>query len=111
LPTVSANPDRVQRAALNLLDNAIKFTPSGGRVELSVTQREGELEIGVQDDGRGMSEEEQARAFEPYYSSGKGGAGLGLTIARAIVEAHGGRMGIESDGAGQGARVWFTLPL
>lgn len=111
LPTISADPDRVQRVALNLLDNAIKFTPSGGRVELNVARREDELEIGVRDDGRGMSEEERARAFEPYYSGGQGGAGLGLTIARAIVETHGGRMGIESDGTGQGARVWFTLPL
>jgi signal transduction histidine kinase len=57
-----------------------------------------------------MSEEEQARAFEPYYRGEGGGAGLGLTIARAIVEAHGGQMGIESD-PGQGSRVWFILPL
>jgi signal transduction histidine kinase len=57
-----------------------------------------------------MSQEEQARAFEPYYRGASGGTGLGLTIARAIVEAHGGCMGIES-GADRGCRVWFTLPV
>jgi signal transduction histidine kinase len=57
-----------------------------------------------------MSEDEQARAFEPYYRGEGGGAGLGLTIARAIVEAHGGQMGVESV-PGRGSRVWFILPL
>lgn len=118
LPTISADPDRLQQVILNLLDNAIKFTPSGGHVRLAVTQREGdalnlsqrEIEVSVQDTGRGMSDEEQVRAFEAYYRGEGGGAGLGLTIARAIVEAHGGQMGIESR-VGQGSRVWFTLPL
>ena len=108
LPTISADPDRLQQVILNLLDNAIKFTPSGGQVTLAVTQREDEIEVSVQDTGRGMSDEERERAFESYYRGKGGGAGLGLTIARAIVEAHGGRMGIESS-VGQGTRVWFTL--
>jgi signal transduction histidine kinase len=108
LPTISADPDRLQRVILNLLDNAIKFTPSGGQVTLAVTQGEDEIEISVQDTGRGMSDQERERAFESYYRGEGGGAGLGLTIARAIVEAHGGRMGIESS-LGQGTRVWFTL--
>ncbi len=108
LPTISADPDRLQQVILNLLDNAIKFTPGGGQVTLAVTQGKGEIEVSVQDTGRGMSDEEQERAFEAYYRGEGGGAGLGLTIARAIVEAHGGRMGIESS-MGQGSRVWFTL--
>jgi signal transduction histidine kinase len=116
LPTISADPDRLQQVILNLLDNAIKFTPGGGQVTLTVTQREGgalspskgEIEVSVQDTGRGMSDEERNRAFEPYYRGEGGGSGLGLTIARAIVEAHGGRMGIGSS-VGQGTRVWFTL--
>jgi signal transduction histidine kinase len=79
-------------------------------VTLAVTQQEGDIEISVQDTGRGMSDEEHERAFEAYYRGEGGGAGLGLTIARAIVEAHGGRMGIESI-LGQGTRVWFALLL
>jgi signal transduction histidine kinase len=110
LPGIPADADRLQRIILNLLDNAIKFTPRGGRVTLTVTQRDGAVEVSVQDTGRGMSEEEQERAFEPYYRGKGGGAGLGLTIARAIVEAHGGQMGIESSPS-QGSRIWFTLPL
>ena len=110
LPKVLADPDRLQRVILNLLDNAIKFTPGGGRVALAVTRRAGEVQVSVQDTGRGMSHEEQERAFEPYYRGEGGGSGLGLTISRAIVEAHGGQMGIESN-LGQGTRVWFTLPL
>jgi signal transduction histidine kinase len=110
LPTISADPDRLQQVILNLLDNALKFTPGGGQVTLAVTQRKGEIEVSVQDTGRGMSDEERERAFESYYRGEGGGAGLGLTIARAIVEAHGGQMGIESS-LGQGTRVWFTLPM
>jgi signal transduction histidine kinase len=110
LPAISADPDRLQRVILNLLDNAIKFTPGGGRVTLAVTRRERQIEIGVQDTGRGMSEEERERAFEPYYRGEGGGAGLGLAIAQAVVQAHGGRMGIESSQE-QGSHVWFTLPV
>jgi signal transduction histidine kinase len=109
LPTISADRDRVQRVILNLLDNGIKFTPGGGAVTLTARRKASEIEISVQDSGRGMNDEEQGRAFEPYYRGQGGGAGLGLTIARAIVEAHGGWMGIES-AKGQGSRVWFTLP-
>ena len=109
LPTISADPDRIQRVILNLLDNGIKFTPGGGQVTLTVRRKASEIEIGVQDTGRGLSDEEQERAFEPYYRGQGGGAGLGLTIARAIVQAHGGQMGIEST-KGQGCLAWFTLP-
>jgi signal transduction histidine kinase len=110
LPPISADADRLQRVILNLLDNAIRFTPGGGRVTLAVKQGSAGIEVSVQDTGRGMSEEEQTRAFEPYYRGESGGAGLGLTIARAIVEAHGGQMGVKST-PGQGSRVWFRLPV
>jgi signal transduction histidine kinase len=109
LPTISADADRLQRVVLNLLDNGIKFTPGGGQVTVTATHQAEEIEIGVQDTGPGMSDEERERAFEPYHRGRGGGTGLGLTISRAIVEAHGGRMGIESV-QGQGSRVWFTLP-
>ena len=110
LPTICADADRLQQVILNLLDNAIKFTPAGGEVKLWVVRREEDLEVSVQDTGRGMSKEERQRAFEAYYRGAGGGTGLGLTIGRAIVEAHGGRMGVQSS-PGQGSRVWFTLPL
>ena len=110
LPEVSADPDRLEQVTLNLLDNAIKFTPSGGRVSLAVAQCESGLKVSVRDTGRGMSAEEREQAFEAYYRGAGGGSGLGLTIARAIVEAHGGQMGLESN-PGQGSLVWFTLPL
>jgi signal transduction histidine kinase len=110
LPAVSGDPDRLQRVVLNLLDNAIKFTPGEGQVTLTMARRDQEIEVSVQDTGRGMSREEQDRAFEPYYRGEGGGTGLGLAIAKAVVEAHGGRMGIQSS-QDQGSRVWFTLPL
>jgi signal transduction histidine kinase len=110
LPRVSADSDRLEQVVLNLLDNAIKFTPSGGEVTVAVTLQAEEIEVSVQDTGRGMSDEESERAFEPYFRGEGGGAGLGLTIARAIVEAHGGQMGIRSAPA-KGTRAWFTLPM
>ncbi len=109
LPTISADADRLQRVILNLLDNGIKFTPGGGQVTVAVTHQGEEIEISVQDTGPGMSDEELEQVFEPYHRGQGGGAGLGLTIARAIVEAHGGQMGIEST-KGQGSRVYFGLP-
>jgi signal transduction histidine kinase len=109
LGLIHADADRLQRVVLNLLDNAIKFTPSGGRITLAVHQKTGEVEISVRDTGRGMTPQEVAGALESDRGSPAGGGGLGLTIARAIVEAHGGRMGIESS-PGQGSLVWLTLP-
>jgi signal transduction histidine kinase len=109
LPTVLADGDRLQRALLNVLDNAIKFTPKGGRITLAVTQQGETVEICVEDTGRGMTREELEQVFETEYRGPGGGTGLGLSIARAIVEAHGGSVGIESN-PGQGTRVWFTLP-
>jgi signal transduction histidine kinase len=110
LPGVCADPDRLQQVILNLLDNAIKFTPSGGQVTLTAQGCEAGVEVSVQDTGRGMSQDEQAKVFEAYYRGAGGGTGLGLTVARAIVDAHGGRMGLESS-PGQSSRVWFRLPV
>ena len=110
LPEVLADPDRLEQVTLNLLDNAIKFTPSGGWVTLALAQCESGLKVSVRDTGRGMGDEEREQAFEAYYRGAGGGSGLGLAIARALVEAHGGQMGLESS-PGQGSLVWFTLPV
>jgi signal transduction histidine kinase len=108
LPVVRADSDRLQRVVLNLLDNAIKFTPSGGRITLAATQEPGEVRISVRDTGRGMTPEQVAEALDSDDGGAGGGTGLGLIISRAIVEAHGGRMGIESN-PGRGCLVWLTL--
>jgi len=107
--SILADGDRLQRVVVNLLDNAIKFTPRGGRITLAVTERQEEVQISVQDTGRGMTEEELEEALRPDIRGHGGGTGLGLSISRAIVEAHGGRMGIESS-QDRGTRVWVSLP-
>jgi signal transduction histidine kinase len=109
LPSISADGDRLQRVLVNLLDNAIKFTPRGGRITLAVTEQPGEVQISVQDTGRGMTEDELEEALRPDLRGHGGGTGLGLSISRAIVEAHGGRMGIESS-QDWGTRIWLSLP-
>ncbi len=109
LPIVRADGDRLQRVVFNLLDNAIKFTPSGGRITLSANQEPGEVRICVRDTGRGMTPRQVSEALDSHHRGAGGGTGLGLIIARAIVEAHGGSMGIESS-PGRGSLVWLTLP-
>lgn len=109
LPVVHADADRLQRVVFNLLDNAIKFTPSGGRITLAANQEPGQVRISVRDTGRGMTPEQVAGALDSDHTVAGGSTGLGLIIARAIVEAHGGRMGIESS-PGRGSLVWLTLP-
>ena len=109
LPAVSGDADRLQQVILNLLDNALKATLPGGAVHVEVEARQGEMVLSVLDDGRGLTAEEAARAFEPYFRGHGGGAGLGLAIAREIVEAHGGRIWLRRRSAG-GAEAGFALP-
>jgi len=109
LPILPADGDRLQRVILNLLDNAIKFTPRGGRITLAANQEPGQVRVSVRDTGRGMSAEQVAKALGPDDRRAGGGTGLGLIIARAIVEAHRGRIGIESV-PGTGTLVWLILP-
>jgi signal transduction histidine kinase len=107
--SVSGDADRLQQAIINLLDNALKATSVGGRVGVQVSTIEEEVLLVVKDTGRGLVPEEMARAFEPYYRGSGGGAGLGLTIAREIVEAHAGRIWLKSLPQG-GAEAGFALP-
>jgi PAS domain S-box-containing protein len=114
LPPVLADADRVTQVLGNLLRNAVKFTPDGGRITVAA-RRSGDLvELSVADTGRGIAEEAQARIFDRYWHDGSGaraaGTGLGLSIARGIVEAHEGRIWVQSR-VGSGTTVRFTLPL
>lgn len=109
-----ANPERLQRVLANLLQNAIHHTPPDGSVLVSVHAEDGALQIEVSDTGEGIPAEERQHVFEPFYRGGseaartRPGAGLGLAIARAIVEAHGGHIWLPD--AQDGTRVCFTLP-
>jgi two-component system, OmpR family, sensor kinase len=114
--SIEGDGERLGRVLLNLLDNAIKYTPAGGRVALSVGREGGWASLRVEDTGIGLSPEEQQKIFERFYrsaearSSGEGGAGLGLCIARSIVEAHGGRITVQS-APGSGSTFTVVLPL
>jgi signal transduction histidine kinase len=114
---VRADSDRLSQVVTNLVENALKFTPAGGRVTITAARADPEsIRISVTDNGPGIPEAEQQRIFEKFYQvqgkpqPGRGGAGLGLSIARGIVEAHGGAIGVESK-PGHGSTFWFTLPL
>jgi len=111
---VLADPDRLQQILLNLLTNAIKFTPPGKHVDLRLDRTDGRLRIRVTDEGEGIDP-----AFLPYVferlrqaegSNKRSGLGLGLAIARHIIELHHGEIMAESDGPGRGARFTVTLP-
>jgi signal transduction histidine kinase len=106
-----ANAEKVQRVLFNLIQNAIRHTPADGSVTVRARQQGSDVEVEVADDGEGIPAGDDERVFEAFYrgdlARGEDGAGLGLAISRAIVEAHGGRIWLE-DGA-PGTRVHFTL--
>jgi two-component system OmpR family sensor kinase/two-component system sensor histidine kinase BaeS len=114
LPTILADPDRLRQVFANLISNALRHTPAGGVITLAAQPAGDGVRFSVSDTGPGLTPEEQAHVFERFWradasrSRDKGGAGLGLTIARYLIEAHGGEMGVESE-PGQGATFWFTL--
>jgi CheY-like chemotaxis protein len=118
---VSGDPARLKQIFLNLLNNAIKFTPDGGGVRLRTTIAAPgrEVDVEVTDSGMGMTEAELKRAFEPFVQglhadenrSSFGGLGLGLAIVRDLVERHGGRVSAHSLGRGRGATFTVVLPL
>jgi signal transduction histidine kinase len=106
-------PEKVERVLMNLLTNALRHTPSDGAVAVRVEPHAGEVQVAVEDSGEGLDAEAQERMFERFWRGDQArsarGAGLGLAIARGLVEAHGGRIWAE-DREGGGARVCFTLP-
>ncbi len=113
---VRGDADRIHQVLVNLLDNAIKFTPAGGRVSVSIGQVDRMISCSVADTGPGVPAEEIPHLFGRFYRGdpsrarlGGNGAGLGLAIAKAIVEAHGGSLWVERE-PGRGASFTFTLP-
>lgn len=110
------DPDRIRQVLRILLDNAIAYTAAGGAIQVSVERHDSRARIAVTDTGVGIAPEEQARVFDRFYRADRartratGGTGLGLAIARALVQAHGGEIGLTSE-PGRGTTVWFTLPL
>ncbi len=116
LPSVAVDSDRVGEVFANLLDNALRHTPPGGRVDVRAERREQMVEIVVSDTGDGIAQEHLDRVFERFYrvdggrARARGGSGIGLAIARALVEAHGGSIRAESGGVGRGSRFVVSLP-
>jgi signal transduction histidine kinase len=107
--------ERVLQVLINLISNAIKFSPPGGAVHISAKQNGREIKIAVGDEGIGLSKEDRKKLFQKFFQSdaGKkaGGSGLGLSICKLIVESHGGTIGVISNEEGSGSTFWFTLPL
>ena len=113
LPPVRGDPARVLQVVSNLVGNAVKFTPPGGVITLSAARAEGGVQCAIADTGSGIPPEELPRIFGKFWQSKRGddrGVGLGLAIARGIVEAHGGSIGVRSE-VGRGSVFSFSLPV
>lgn len=115
-PLVSADADRIVQVCVNFLSNAAKFSPTGGTVTLSVSEREGWARVGVVDNGPGIPPDFQDRVFDRFAQAdgsdrrAKGGTGLGLAICRSIIDAHGGKLGFTSE-PGVRTEFFFELPV
>jgi PAS domain S-box-containing protein len=114
---IAADERRLKQVMFNLLSNSAKFTPDGGSIKVEASKGEKELVISVSDTGIGMTPQEQKRLFEAFYQASGGikgktpGTGLGLAITKSIVEKHGGKIWMESEGPNKGSKFTFTLPL
>jgi signal transduction histidine kinase len=115
LEVVTGDERRIRQVVFNLLSNAVKFTPAGGSVDVSATQRNGEVTVSVADSGPGIAAEDLERIFEEFQQTEAGarqreGTGLGLALSKRFVEMHGGRIWCDSE-VGKGSTFRFTLPL
>ncbi|MBR3603299.1 MAG: HAMP domain-containing histidine kinase [Elusimicrobiaceae bacterium] len=115
--TVYADRFRISQVLNNLLGNAIKFSPQGGRIEMRYFLQDGWLVCYIADEGPGVAAAEQSKIFQKFHqadnerSAKKQGWGLGLSIAQEIINAHNGEIGVQSPGIGQGALLWFRIPV
>jgi len=108
-PVITTDGDRVLQIISNLLSNAFRWTPDGGRIELALSAENGAVSVAVGDTGPGIKQEERDRIFRPFWSQDGGGTGLGLTIAHELAVALGGRIELAST-TGQGSRFELILP-
>jgi PAS domain S-box-containing protein len=114
---IKADERKIKQIVFNLLSNAAKFTPDGGKIGIKAVKREGEIEVAVWDTGIGISIEDQEKIFNEFtqientFTKKHQGTGLGLVLAKRMVELHGGKIWVESEGAGKGSTFKFTLPL
>jgi signal transduction histidine kinase len=111
LPEIDADPVRIREVLANLVANALRHTPAGGRIVLSAVAADDLVELHVTDSGEGIPPDALANVFERYERSDRGGSGLGLAIARSLVAAHGGTIAAESQGPGRGTTISVTLPI
>ena len=116
LPSVHADKAKLRQVLFNLLSNATRFTPDGGKLKIEAVRKNDWCQVSVVDNGIGIKKEDQERIFEPFYqldnplTKEKTGTGLGLALAKQIVERHGGKIWVESE-YGKGSRFSFTIPL
>jgi two-component system, OmpR family, sensor kinase len=108
-PVIVADGDRVLQIITNLLANAFRWTPDGGRIELDLHSENGSVGVSIEDSGPGIAPEDHERIFRAFWSRDGAGTGLGLAIARELAEAHGGRIELVSE-PGQGSRFELVLP-
>jgi signal transduction histidine kinase len=108
-PTIVTDGDRVLQIISNLLSNAFRWTPDGGKVELELAATNGRISVAVDDNGPGVAPEERERIFRPFWSRDDSGTGLGLAIAHELAAALGGSIRLQSE-AGEGSRFELVLP-
>lgn len=117
LPNLFVDKDRIIQVLTNLVGNALQYTPNGGKVSISVRREKSEILFAVKDTGIGISTEQLTFIFNRFYRTDKsrnrasGGSGIGLTIAKALVQAHQGKIWAESNGEGKGSTFSFLIPL
>jgi two-component system phosphate regulon sensor histidine kinase PhoR len=113
LPSINADRNLLERAIVNLIDNAVKFTPTGGDIYVSARASDGLLTVAVRDTGEGIDPDDLSRVFERFYKADRarraGGSGLGLAIVKHTIEAHGGSVSARSN-LGRGSSFTFSIP-
>ena len=117
MPHIAGDGDRLAQVLMNLVSNAIKFTPEGGKVQIVAQFKDGGVSLTVRDSGIGIPPEDLSRVFERFYQVDKArgpqrGTGLGLAITHEIIEAHGGTISVHSKGHNKGTtfRIWLPSP-